>query len=275
VIFTDSIYVDRLVSIDLHFGFHASDNVLRVARTFKAINKCTESLRGLYRKLHTSVATVTPARILWPNPTLYPSESAGEVQELEFFTKLDRVRGTSINRTLINEENKRHAIYLARMRTEGGTSTTDVLVKFAVKYNVFAHRLLAEHDPPLAPALYSCKRVIGDMFMVVMQYIPKSEGTSLHNDPLSPPLEVIRRDVSRALELLHGENLVFGDLREVNVLYLPKERRALLVDFDRVGKDGEDRYSACLNPDAGLGVDRLQIMEKNHDLKNLERLTKD
>lgn len=238
-----------------------------------AINKCTERLRRLYRNLNTSIDTSPSAEIMWPDPTTDPSESAEGAQELEFFAKVDRLLGTPINQTLIDEANKRHAIYLARMRTEGDTSTMDVLVKFAVKYSAAAHRLLASHNPPLAPALYSCKRVIGDMFMVIMQYIPESEGTSLRN--LSPPLsalEAIRRDVSRALELLHGEDLVFGDLREVNVLYLRDKDRALLVDFDGVGRDGEDRYSACLNRATGLGVDRLQVMEKSHDVENLEKL---
>ena len=46
----------------------------------------------------------------------------------------------------------------------------------------------------------------------------------------------------------------------------------MLVDFDGVSQDGKDQYSACLNRAAGLGMDKLQIMEKSHDLDNLERL---
>lgn len=38
----------------------------------------------------------------------------------------------------------------------------------------------------------------------------------------------------------------------------------LFVDFDGVGRDGVDRYSTCLNPEAGLGVAGWQIMEKSH-----------
>ena len=50
------------------------------------------------------------------------------------------------------------------------------------------------------------------------------------------------------------------------------ERHVLFVDFDPVCRHGVDRYSACLNPEAGLGVDKLRIMQKSHDIKNLERL---
>ena len=70
-------------------------------------------------------------------------------------------------------------------------------------------------------------------------------------------LEVVRRDVSKALDLLPDRGLVFGDLREPNVLYSSEDGgRMLLDDFDGVGRDEVDRYSTCLNPEAGLGVAR-------------------
>ena len=189
---------------------------------------------------------------------------------------MDHLLGTPIDQAAIDEANKQHAMYLARPRTgaEGRIKTKEkVLVKFAVRYNEGAHRLLANHDPPLAPMLYSCTRVTGNMFMVIMQYVQSSGGASLSTGSLSPPvLEAVHRDISKALKLLHEQDLVFGDLRESNVLYLPNERRAMLVDFDAVGRHGEDRYSACLNPKARLGVDRLQIMGKLHDEENLRRL---
>ena len=58
-----------------------------------------------------------------------------------------------------------------------------------------------------------------------------------------------------------------------NLLYLPNdEGHVSFVDFVRVCRHGIDRCSACLNPEAGLGVDKLRIMQKSHDIKNLERL---
>jgi len=238
-----------------------------------AIKRCAERLRSLYRNLGTSTRSTLAAKVLWPNPTSDPPGSTEGIPELEFFSKVDRFTGNPIGRTVIDEENKCHAMYLARMRTEDGTTTMEVFVKFAVNYNATAHRLLANYKPPLAPALHSCTRVIGDMFMVVMEYLP---GASLLDVLLPLPAsvqETIRRDVPLALDILHERDFVFGDLREANLLYLQEDGgRALLVDFDRVGRDGEDRYSACLSPDAGLGVDRLQIMEKSHDIENFGRL---
>ena len=41
-VFTDAVYADKLLSLDLRLGPHGPDNVLRVARIFMVINRCTE-----------------------------------------------------------------------------------------------------------------------------------------------------------------------------------------------------------------------------------------
>ena len=65
---------------------------------------------------------------------------------------MDCSTGTAINQTIIGEENKQYARYLAKMWTEDGASATDVFLKFAVNYNITAHRLLVDHKPPFAPS---------------------------------------------------------------------------------------------------------------------------
>ena len=266
-------YADELLSIKLLLGPHRSDNVNRIARMFMAINESMDLLSKLYRNLRkthlTHSAPPPTPKALWPNPTPYPPDSTTRFPKLDFFCKMDCADGTGLS--VVDEDNERHALYLARMPEN---SDEVVLVKFSAKYHEDAHNLLASTDPPLAPALHFCTRVVGDMYMVVMEQVPKAKGQSLFVAP--PPqsaLEGIWKDIDRALNLLHEKDLVFGDLREPNVLYLPEgEGRALLVDFDGVGRDGKDRYSACINPEAKLGVARGQIMEKEHDRRNLERL---
>ena len=44
-VYTDALYADKLLAIDLYLGFHGPDKILRAARIFMAINKCTEELR--------------------------------------------------------------------------------------------------------------------------------------------------------------------------------------------------------------------------------------
>jgi serine/threonine protein kinase len=269
-IYTDAVYVDKLLSIDLHLGSHGPDKVLRVARVFAAINKCTDTLRIQQIRLDT-LQNMQPG-VMYPSPTADPPEA--EIPRLEFICKLDRGSGTPL--AIVNEANEQHAIYLARRQTNttGDTSGDVVLVKFTPWYNEEAHRLLADHDPPLAPALFSCNRVVGDMYMVVMEY--KSDASPLHLffPPFTPPcplkVEVVRKSLKKALELLHGQGLVFGDLQPPNILHSHGGDCVFLVDFDWVGKHREDRYSPCLNPVVRSDVSRWQIMEKAHDIQSLE-----
>ena len=280
-IFTNAIYADELLSIELRGGNQLPDDVLRIARIFMAINYSAKLLCGFYRNL-LDVPHTPPlqTKVLWPTPTADPPESAELFPRLEFFSKVNRVDGSEL--PFIDEDNENHAMYLGRMQT--GTLSQVVFVKFTPNYHEGAHRLLADQNPPLAPALYSCTRVTGGFYMVVMEYIPKTRGRSISpyasTDgspvlPLQLLAEVVHRDVAKALWSLHKQGLVFGGLRESNLLYLPEDGgRTLLVDFDGVGRDAVDRYSPCLDPVAAmeLGVMAWGIMKQAHDRENFKRL---
>ncbi len=57
-------------------------------------------------------------------------------------------------------------------------------------------------------------------------------------------------DLERALNILHGEGLVFGDLRRPNIMIMPgpnKDDTVRLIDFDWAGKENEARYPIHLN----------------------------
>ena len=282
-VFTNKVYADELLSLTLGLGSHRSARVLRVAKVFVAIAECMDQLRILYTDLYVTDPVLPEAIALWPNPTLHPSESEKTIPELQFYAKVNRANGRPL--VVIDQDNEIHAMYLAEMKLEIPTEAPPqkVFVKFTPSYNEDAHRLLADNVPPLAPALHFCARVLGDMYMVVMEYIPESRGRSA--DPLvlfdGPPLprssrSAVKRDVGMALDLLHGQKLVFGDLREPNLLYLsgPDDGRVFLVDFDVVGRDGEARYPTCLNQKAGFcaGVERGQIMKMAHDTENFALL---
>ena len=87
-----------------------------------------------------------------------------------------------------------------------------------------------------------------------------SNAKTLHrffvSSPLSPlpDTSAVRRDpmILKAPNLLHERKFVFGDLRQLNILYPPEDDRAFLVDFDGVGKHKEDRYTPCLNTESRL-----------------------
>ena len=114
--------------------------------------------------------------------------------------------------------------------------------------------------------------------MVVMEYLQDARPlydffpqSSTHLPP--PDVDAVRRDLTKALDLLHEKGFVFGDLRQANVLYSSRDKgRVFLVDFDGVGEHGKDRYSPCLNTSLGLGMVRWQIMDKSYDRSSCDKV---
>lgn len=208
-IYTDAIYADKVFSIDLRLGIHGPENVLLVARVFMAIRRCADPLRLHYQGLQT--LSGTRPSVMYPNPIADPPENQAEIPQLEFFAKVDRAKGTQL--AIVNEDNKRHAVYLAKRTCPStpGTSKEIILVKFTTSYCEPAHNLLAKQNPPLVPALYSCNHIVGGLYMVVMEYL--SDASPLHRFfppspvPHSLNTDVVRRSLTRALELLHGQGL--------------------------------------------------------------------
>ncbi|KAG9096229.1 hypothetical protein FRC06_008887 [Ceratobasidium sp. 370] len=142
-------------------------------------------------------------------------------------------------------------------------SSRAIVVKFTRRYNGQAHELLAAHG--YAPKLRfngskypEFPRPVG-LLMMVMEYIVEAlRGPSY--DEAYPTLRA-------GLDHPHERRLVFGDLRPLNVL-VPKrltgqKAKAMLIDFDWCGKDGEDRYPWDINTeiawadDVGPGRERL------------------
>ena len=264
-LYTTAIYVDKLLSIDLHLGVHGSENVVRLARIFMAVRGCVERLGVRYGELEAAERHKINPDVMYPNPTADPPDA--EIPQLRFFAKVDRMKGTALD-TIDQGYNESHGIYLAE------EDSRIVLVKFTPTYNEEAHRLLARHS--LAPALHHCARVIGGMYMVVMDYIADARPLPFSFPPpdvsLPPDASPIREALTKALGLLHNDGLVFGDLRESNILYSSEGNRVYLVDFDWAGRNGVDRYSACANSEAGVGIKNWEILVKEYDLANLKRI---
>ena len=117
-VLTDAIYADELLSVALRLGPHGSDNVIHVARVFMVINESMGLLHELYKVMKNPPDTTT-AKALWPSPTLDPPGSSVPFPSLEYFCKVNRADGTELY--IIDEDNERHAMYLARM--DNGIST--------------------------------------------------------------------------------------------------------------------------------------------------------
>jgi hypothetical protein len=252
--------VTKLLTLDLSLGFHASDNIIRLARVFGALSRCRLDLHDYYD----SVSNLTSPRLscLYPNPTLV--DRSKTLPTLTFRQFLSRAGSpTSAH---VDLGNATTSMYIATL-----DDTKEVIVKFTAHYNEMAHRLLANED--LAPKLHFCERVIGDLYMVVMDRVDGTSVWQLQHDKKTVPAIVLKL-VGDALHILHSNDIVFGDLRDPNILYLASKARAMLVDFDWCGKDGEDRYPATLNPSNAWPEDVLPytIMRKDHDTWQLDRL---
>ncbi|KDR71452.1 hypothetical protein GALMADRAFT_143725 [Galerina marginata CBS 339.88] len=257
------IYVTKLLMLDLSFGFHASDNAIRLARIFKVLSRHRTELENYYQ----SVKSLASPRLacLFPNPTpIDRSKPLPKFTYRQFFT-----RAGQATPHLPDLGSFTTVMYVATLND----TNEEVIVKFTARYNEAAHRLLSEAK--LAPTLYFCGRVVGDLYMIVME---RADGTSVwqFQQDRKPIPEIVEEKVEEAVRLLHQQDIVFGDLRANNILYVPAvEGQVVLVDFDWSAKDGEGRYPATLNLDADNWHDEVLpygIMRKPHDLWQLDRL---
>ena len=84
-----------------------------------------------------------------------------------------------------------------------------VVVKFVrTSYGKVVHEFLARHN--LAPKLFSVSPLPGGWLAVVME---KVEGV-----PISTPSSVIKESLRTAIQLMHDQGYVHGDLRPQNIL---------------------------------------------------------
>ncbi|KAG8690592.1 hypothetical protein FRC11_010533 [Ceratobasidium sp. 423] len=141
------------------------------------------------------------------------------------------------------------AVFRALARPKQG-DPYPIIVKFAESYNIAAHRLL--ETKKLAPELFFVSSEGADKFkvaqriMVVMREVPGRD--------LSGALSIsdcVRSDVRHALDILHKDNLVFGDLQHPNILAVENQHGevvgGMLVDFDWCGTVGQATYPCDIN----------------------------
>jgi hypothetical protein len=148
-----------------------------------------------------------------------------------------------------------------------------VLVKFASRYSDRAHRLLA--DEGLAPQLFSCQHLAdgSNLIMVIMELLEGTHAEGLFGRAGLLPARY-HDSVRTAVNTLHQNDLVFGDLRLPNILIRTKDDKAMVVDFDWCGKEEETLYPADLaHAVRWEGIVRRGPILKDHDSWSFEQLT--
>ena len=239
---------------------------MRLARVFAALLRCQIDLRNYYE----GVINLAPPKLscLFPNATpIDPSNTLPKVTYRQFFSRVGQPTSA-----LADLKNITTTMYIATL----DDTNEEVIVKFTVRYNKAAHCLLAAAQ--LAPRLHFFGRVVGDLYMIVMDRVDRKSIWQLQQDKTSTP-EIVLTKVEEAVGLLHNEDIVFGDLRSNNILYVASDDHVFLVDFDWACMNGECRYPVTLNPgeDSRLWPEDVLpygIMRKEHDLWQLNHLKK-
>ncbi|KAF8273563.1 hypothetical protein EI94DRAFT_1794991 [Lactarius quietus] len=100
---------------------------------------------------------------------------------------------------------------------------------------------------------------------------PRSSTTSANWTLLT---DEQRKMVRGALNVLHGNHIVFGDLRAPNIIVENEGGRIKLVDFDECGKEDRGTYPFGINMKLtwAEGVGAGNIMRREHDFFMLDQL---
>lgn len=246
------------------------------------VAKILQSIRAAVRTLHDSYEVFSMKPIAnsishaLPHPT--PVDEAinrALLSDLRFVDRFDYLgRQYQCADGRIVEEFSR-SLFRARLGNNGDGS--EVLVKFCFRYGEEAHRLLAAHEPPLAPRLHACVPLLSGVTMVVMDIVPGFEDNVSLDKSAQLPSETMD-DVKTALEVLHGAGLVHGDVRRSNVMAVPRgdsgQMGAMLIDFDLAGENGNVLYPSRLNPDVdwAQGAQPGYPIQREHDWEMWRRL---
>ncbi|RDX41429.1 hypothetical protein OH76DRAFT_1449674 [Lentinus brumalis] len=272
-IFTGHVIVHRLTDYIWLANSRLNDdaNAHRIARVFFALGNALNRLRTYYAELEKPTDEV--ARY-FPLATAY--RDGDRIVKFRYTRYLKDVAEGCVTYKAVECE---------------GDQPREIVVKFVEHYGVAAHRLLAEKG--LAPKLLYHGNIwldgpeangCGSRQMIVMEYI---RGVTAHamlsasKEPVLP--DGVRGAIKRAVELLHENNMVHGDIRLGNVVIADPtgaddddvEKRVKIVDFDWAGVEGVVRYPLYLSKAIPwpAGVADHALIRAEHDDEMVSRLS--
>ena len=267
---TDYVYLGAVGMADF------SSRLYEIAKLLQVLKVCITELREFYSTLLPNPSRPASLASRRTGNRTAKANSQEEVMPSPHFVQFTSVDGKSVTlrydgRLLPTCTNK--AVFKAFAQiSDDGTSETPVVVKFTSRYGREGHELLQQsHEllqEGLAPKLWFCEEVddVG-MYVVVMDFVA---GTSAE-----APLPLAAREtLEAAIALLHSKNLVFGDLREQNIILREGSDKAMLIDFDWCGKVGRATYPLDISDDLGWhkGVQCGGLIRPEHDNYMLQRL---
>ncbi|KAH9996424.1 hypothetical protein BJV74DRAFT_289401 [Russula compacta] len=279
----ERIVINQLLILDLKDDFDHNTTLRKLVGIASALAECASQLESEYMWVMQHNSPVDRYPPCFPQPTLDPrSPSSSLLPVLTYEKRLNNLNHSFQLPNNPSADTLRSLFVAKLVRDESAQDS--VVVKFTPRYNEEAHRLLAEHG--LAPKLYACHRVIGKLFMVVMERLRGNclEAVTMrqafNREGSKRPLKAtVFEDITEAVKLLQEHNLVHGDFRAVNIMIDPSGERAKLIDFDWAGKSGTSRYPLRINKQAlsdewHPDVKPDGVMEMDHDTFALDSVLK-
>nr|VWO96836.1 N/A [Ganoderma boninense] len=218
-----------------------------LAAKFQVVRNTVRKLCEFYTNLHAAMRPPT-APYLFPQPLsllqcLIPSPAPEVVHRL-----------SSLNLNILQcDDTSEHwrPLYKGVISPEPSRIHRVYVKIVSGEYGVTAHELLAQQDPPLAPKLYWCGAITAGHTMVIMEELPLNVLDYDYRGPHprkynQDDIDIVERDIGRAVEILHEHDLVHGDLRDPNMIIA--YGRGYLIDFDAAGVEGVAKYPPSLNP---------------------------
>lgn len=251
--------VSELILLHVHGSELDCLTITRLERIASALKACAEQLSIYYEHLPERMTPALCRQIRFPQPTLDPSETTNSFPfelkpALEHSTAFQRLEIKSFllrdgkgalewigkGVTAAERATIMRGLFVAEGHRADGTSL-EVAIKFSPTYNQEAHKFLAEKGH--APALHECRRVLGGMYMIVMDRVKGEQWSALQPGKVSKSTIA---ELERIVTELHNEGYVHGDLRECNVM-VDDEGKVKVIDFDWAAKLGEGRYPKDIN----------------------------
>lgn len=241
------------------------DKFCQIIRLFVALTNAFDHLHQFYSNLDTTLSEISLNEI--PNDYFLQDKIFPYIQEFIIEDK-------KFHFTYDGPLTKNYAKPIWKAQLD---DNTEIVVKFAKRYNSEAHKIC--HHKDLAPELiFVSENIYNGFYMIIMKYIDGIQLDNLITDThcTQETLINIYKDIKIAIDELHRNNIVFANLRPPNILIrvLDGKHKVTLVVFDWCGRDRVDRYPASINWEQPWHNDVKPngLLKKEHDYHMLDQL---
>lgn len=229
--------------------WHDSNNWTMLAKCVGALKRALNALSDYYKRLpQPPVPSPVPSSTaaLFPYPREYKDIESGAKITFNYVERL--YQDVLLFRALDDQERP-------------------LIIKFVKQYSTEIHQFLSSTSR--APILYGLTNLSGDWIMVIMEDLREPWVELLRIQP--EEREPFERPIKEAVDSLHANGYVHGDIRASNILVCPSDlsKGIRFIDFDEAGKAGEAIYPRNLNvkdikrPKGAVGGQKIL---KEHDL---------